>query len=66
VVRNDLTYQNRSLVRGQLIVGGDIANSSGELEVDFQPDSLLNPPPGFTAPSVLQRRPVSVQKVVLP
>ena len=46
-VRHDLTFQNRALVRGQVIVGNNIANSSGELEVDYQPDSLLNPPSGF-------------------
>jgi hypothetical protein len=66
VVRNDLTFQNRPLVRGQIVVGNDIANSSGELEVLFQPDALLNPPPGFTAPYVYVRRPTSVRKVVLP
>jgi hypothetical protein len=65
-VRDDLTYANRTLIRGQVLVGDDISNSSGELEVNFQPDSLLNPPPGFTAPYVFQRRPVSIQKVVLP
>ncbi len=63
---DDLTYANRALVRGQVIVGGDIANSSGELEVEFQPDSLLNPPPGFWAPYSYTRRPASVRKVVLP
>ena len=31
-------------------------NSSGELEVEFQPDSLLNPPPGFLAPYTYIRR----------
>jgi hypothetical protein len=65
-VRDDLTYANRALIRGQVLVGDDISNSSGELEVDFQPDSLLSPPPGFAAPYLFQRRPVSVQKVVLP
>ena len=56
-VRDDLTYQNRALVRGQVIVGDDITNSSGELEVEFLPDSLLNPPPGFIAPYTYIRRP---------
>jgi Tfp pilus assembly protein PilV len=65
-VRNDLTFQNRGLIRGQLLVGHDISNSSGELEIDYQPDSLLNPPPGFTAPYSYFRRPISVQKAVLP
>ncbi len=66
VVRNDLTYQNNPVVRGQVIVGGDISNSSGALDVDFQPDSLLNPPPGFLAPSSYPRRPASARKAVLP
>ncbi|MEX0613377.1 MAG: carbohydrate binding domain-containing protein [Pirellulales bacterium] len=66
VIRNDLRYQNNPLVRGQVMVGGDIANSSGELTVDFQPESLLNPPPGFWAPYSYPRRPASARKVVLP
>jgi hypothetical protein len=66
VIRNDLIYASNSLVRGQVIVGGDIANSSGVLEVAYQPDALLNPPPGFWAPSTYQRRPASTRKVVLP
>ena len=64
---DDLTYQNRPLVRGQVIVGDDIANSSGTLEVDFQPDSLLNPPPGFWAPTrtrAARPRPASRAAVV--
>jgi hypothetical protein len=64
VIRNDLSYENNPLVRGQVIVGGDIANSSGELEVQFQPDSLLNPPPGFFAPYSYWRRPASARKAV--
>jgi hypothetical protein len=48
------------------VVGGDIANSSGALDVDFYPDSLLNPPPGFFAPYTYQRRPAAARKVVLP
>jgi len=65
-VEEDLTYSNRALIRGQLLVGDDIQNSSGELEVEFQPDSLLNPPPGFWAPYSYLRRPASARKVVLP
>jgi hypothetical protein len=45
-------------------VGGDIANSSGELDVQYQPDSLLNTPPGFEAPYSYVRRPASARKVV--
>lgn len=65
-VRDDLLYQNQGLVRGQVIVGDEINNASGELEVEFLPDSLLNPPPGFLAPYTYIRRPSSLQKVVLP
>jgi len=65
-VRDDLTFQNRALVRGQVIVGDDMANSSGELEVEYLPDSLLNPPPGFTAPYTYIRRSASAQKAVAP
>jgi Carbohydrate binding domain len=65
-VLDDLTFQNRSLVRGQIIVGDDLTSSSGELEVENLPDSLLNPPPGFTGPYSYFRRPASVQKAVAP
>jgi hypothetical protein len=64
-IRHDLAYANRSLTSGQIIVGNNIANSSGELEIDYQPDSLLNPPPGFYSYSY-SRRATSTQKVVLP
>jgi len=64
-VRHDLTYQSRSLIRGQLIVGNNITSSSGELEIEYQPDSLLNPPPGFWS-YIYTRRINSTQKVVLP
>lgn len=64
-IRHDLAYGNRSLTKGQIIVGNNIANSSGELEVDYQPDALLNPPPGFWSYSY-SRRAISTQKVVLP
>jgi Tfp pilus assembly protein PilX len=63
-VRNAFTFQNYPLVRGQVIIGGDIANSSGELDVQYLPDSLLNPPPGFLAPYTYVRRPASARKVV--
>jgi hypothetical protein len=65
VVRHDLAFQNRALIRGQIVVGNNIANASGELEVDYEPDSLLNPPPGFWS-YLYPRRTASVQKVVLP
>ena len=65
-VRNNLTFQNRALVRGGVLVGGAINNSSGELEIDYQPDALLNPPPGFTTPYSYYRRTNSLQKAVAP
>jgi hypothetical protein len=67
VVRDALTYSNRALARGEIIVGDDLINTSGELEVEYSPDSLLNPPPGFTAPSYSYiRRPGSVTKTLAP
>lgn len=65
-IEGDFVFQNRPFVRGQLLVGGDIANSTGELDVAYQADSLLNPPPGFFAPHTHSRRPGSVAKDVLP
>jgi hypothetical protein len=64
-VRHDLTYQNRALIRGQIIVGNNLTATAGELEVDYLPDSLLNPPSGFWSYSY-SRRTNSTQKVVLP
>ena len=64
-VQDDLLYANRSLIRGQVIVGDDLANPSGEMEVEYRPDSLLNPPPGFWS-YAYKRRPISVQKAVVP
>jgi len=64
-VRHDLAFSNRSLIRGQIVVGNNIANTGGELEVEYKPDSLLNPPPGFWS-YIYPRRTNSVQKVVLP
>jgi hypothetical protein len=65
-VRDDLSFQNRALIRGQVIVGDDLNSSSGELEIEFLPNSLLNPPPGFTAPYSYLRREASLQKAVAP
>jgi hypothetical protein len=65
-VRDDLSFQNRTLVRGQVIAGDDINSSSGELDIEYLPDSLLNPPPGFTAPYTYQRRAASMRKAVAP
>jgi hypothetical protein len=65
-IRDDLSFQNTSLVRGQIIVGDDINTSSGSLEVEYQPESLFNPPPGFVGPYRHERRPASATKAVLP
>ncbi len=65
-VRGDLDFQNTPLIRGQVIVGGRIANSSGTLEVEYQPDSVLTPPPGFSAPDSYLPRPGSTKKAILP
>jgi len=66
VVEDDLTFQNNALVRGQVITGGDVTATSGALEVVYRPDALFSPPPGFTAPSSVVGRPVSIRKAVLP
>jgi hypothetical protein len=65
-VENNLTFQNNGLIRGAVIVGNDLSASSGSLEIAFQPESLLNPPPGFTAATTYVRRPVSTKKMVSP
>jgi hypothetical protein len=65
-VEGDFAFQNRPYLLGQLLVGRSITNSTGELDVEYQADSLLNPPPGFLAPYTHSRRPGSVQKAVLP
>jgi hypothetical protein len=66
VVENNLTYQNNGLIRGAVVVGNDLSSASGALELNSQPDSLLNPPPGFTGTSTYLRRPASAAKTVLP
>jgi hypothetical protein len=65
-VENNLTYQNNGLIRGALVVGNDLTSTSGTLEVAYQPDSLLNPPPGFNSANVYLRRPASAKKTVSP
>lgn len=66
VIRDDLSYANQPFIQGQVIVGDAINNSSGELDVEYAPDAVLNPPPGFLAPTSHLRRPDSIRKVVLP
>ncbi len=48
-VEGDFAFQNQPRLLGQLLVGRSIMNSNGELDVEYQADSLLNPPPGFLA-----------------
>jgi carbohydrate binding protein with CBM4/9 domain len=65
-VENNLTYQNNGLVRGAVIVGNDFVGPAGTFEVAYYPESLLNPPPGFTGTNTYVRRPASAAKMVLP
>jgi hypothetical protein len=65
-VADGFSFQNSPLVRGQIIVGGDVSNSSGSLTVEYEPNSLLNPPPGFLAPYQYIHRPGSEQKTLAP
>jgi hypothetical protein len=65
-VSGNLSFKNYTMVRGQIIVGGDVTASSGSLEVVYQPDALFSPPPGFTATPSQVGRPVSIRKAVLP
>jgi len=64
-IRRDLSYANRTLVQGQIVVGRHITSNGGELEVEFRPEALLNPPPGFWS-YFHARRFGSVRKAVLP
>jgi hypothetical protein len=66
VVADDFSFRNSARICGQLIVGDDIDSSSGSLDIDYRPDSLLNPPPGFTTPFGCISRPGSTTKVVSP
>lgn len=66
VVRDDLTFQNNGLVRGSVIVGDQVAATSGSLDVDFRPDALYSPPPGLEDNPQQVPRPLSIRKVVGP
>lgn len=66
LVRDDLTFQNNSLVRGSVIVGDQITATSGSLDVDFRPDALYSPPPGLTDTPKHVTRPLSMRKTVGP
>jgi hypothetical protein len=65
-VENNLTYANNGLIRGGLLVGNDLTATGGSLEIAFQPESLLNPPPGFTSANTYVRRAASMKKAILP
>lgn len=62
-VSGNLTFTNSPRLLGQAIVGG---NLTGTADIDYDPESLLNPPPGFQGPYSYVRRPISTRKVVLP
>jgi hypothetical protein len=64
-VSGNLTVANSPLVRGPVIVGGTVANAAA-LDVEYQPASLLSPPPGLQADDSYQPRPGSISKAVLP
>jgi Carbohydrate binding domain len=65
-IENNLTYTSNSLIRGGLVVGNDLTATGGSLEIAFQPESLLNPPPGFTSANTYVRRAASMKKAILP
>jgi hypothetical protein len=61
-VSGNLTFENSARVRGQVIVGGSV---SGAYSLNYQPGSMINPPPSFYGYRY-DTRPISVRKVVLP
>ncbi len=61
-VSGNLTFENTPRLRGQAIVGSMVA---GAYSLNYQPGSMINPPPAFYEYRY-DTRPVSVRKVVLP
>jgi hypothetical protein len=61
-VSGNLTFENAARLRGQAIVGGTV---SGTYSLNYQPGSMINPPPSFYGYRY-ETRPTSVRKVVLP
>jgi hypothetical protein len=61
-VSGDLAFENTPRLRGQVIVGGAV---TGTYSLDYQPYSMINPPPSFYSYRY-DTRPTSVRKVVLP
>jgi hypothetical protein len=65
-VSGNLAYSGSPRISGPAIVGGSLNNNGGTLRVEYQPESLLSPPPGFTTPYKYFRREASLQKAVAP
>jgi hypothetical protein len=61
-VSGNLTCENTPRLRGQVIAGGTV---SGAYNLNYQPYSMINPPPSFYTYRY-DVRPASVRKVVLP
>jgi hypothetical protein len=61
-VSGNLTFENTARLRGQVIVGGTV---SGAYSLNYQPYSMINPPPSFYSYRY-ETRPGSTGKVVLP
>jgi hypothetical protein len=61
-VSGNLTFENSPRLSGQVIVGGAV---SGAYSLNYQPYSMINPPPSFYGYRY-DPRPVSARKVVLP
>lgn len=64
VVESDVAFQNNVLVHGSVIAGGNVTSTGGSLEVNYRPDALYAPPPGFTGAWKAITRPLSARKVV--
>lgn len=66
LVRNNLTFQNNSLVKGSIVVGNQVISTSASLDVNYRPDALYSPPPGLSDTPKNVPRPLSVRKIVGP
>jgi hypothetical protein len=61
-VSGNLTFENTPRLRGQVVVGGTV---TGTYNLNYQPYSMINPPPKFYGYRY-DPRPTSARKVVLP
>jgi hypothetical protein len=61
-ISGNLTLENTPRLRGQVIVGGTV---TGTYNLNYQPYSMINPPPKFYGYRY-DPRPTSARKVVLP